>query len=210
MTFELLCATLIALLFGVAVCLNGYRWFIILLPIFGFFFGFLLGAETLQAIFGIGFLATITSWIVGFIVGLVFAVLSYLFYIAGVAILAGAFGYSLGVGLMHLIGLDFGFLVWLVGIVVGIAVAAVTLLFNIQKWVIILITAFGGALTVVGSLLFAFGGIGVDSLVKNPVMMAVKSSPFWMIIFLALGILGVVAQYYNNRDYVLEVPEDRF
>jgi hypothetical protein len=210
MTFELLCATLIALLFGTAVCFNGYRWFIILLPVFGFFFGFFLGAETLQAIFGIGFLATITSWIVGFITGLVFAVLSYLFYIVGVAILAGALGYSLGVGLMHLIGFDFALLVWVVGIIAGIAVAAVTLLFNIQKWVIILITALGGALTIVGGLMFAFGEFGVDALVQNPVLMTVRSNPLWMISFLVLAILGVIAQYYNNREYVLEVPENRF
>jgi hypothetical protein len=36
-----------------------------------------LGAQTLQVLFGVGFLATITSWVVGFIVGGLFAVLSY-------------------------------------------------------------------------------------------------------------------------------------
>ena len=105
MGFELLCMSIIALLIGVAVCFNGYRWFLVLLPILGFFWGFGLGAQTLQALFGIGFLSTVSSWIVGLIVGLVFTVLSYFFYIVGVAIMAGSFGYSLGVGLMGLFGL---------------------------------------------------------------------------------------------------------
>ena len=88
MSFALLCMGLIALLVGLAVCFNGYRWFLILLPIWGFFFGFGLGAQTLQAILGVGFVATVTSWVLGFLVGLVFAVLSYLFWIVGGAAVA--------------------------------------------------------------------------------------------------------------------------
>ncbi len=56
MGFELFCATLIAIILGLVVCFGGYRLFLILLPIWGFFFGFFLGAETVQVIFGIGFL----------------------------------------------------------------------------------------------------------------------------------------------------------
>ena len=42
-----------------------------------------------------------------------------LFYFAAVALIGGALGYAVGVGLMEAIGLDFGFLVWAVGIVRG-------------------------------------------------------------------------------------------
>ncbi len=83
MTFELLCAALIALLFGTVVCFGGYRLFLLLLPIWGFFFGFGLGAQTIQLLFGQEFLATITSWVVGLVVAILFAVLSYLFYAVG-------------------------------------------------------------------------------------------------------------------------------
>ena len=111
MAFELFCATMIALLFGLAITFGGYRLFLVLLPIWGFFFGFALGAETLQILFGIGFLATITSWVVGFIIGALFAVFSYMFYIFGVAILAASLGYGLGVGLMAWIGFSSVFLI---------------------------------------------------------------------------------------------------
>ena len=145
MGFELLCMSLIALVIGLAVCFNGYRWFLVLLPILGFFWGFGLGTQTLQALFGIGFVSTVSSWIVGFIVGLIFAVLSYLFYIVGVAIMAGSFGYTLGVGFMGLIGIDLGILSWIVGVVAGVIAAIATLVLNIQKWVIIALTSLGGA-----------------------------------------------------------------
>ncbi len=106
--FALACAGLIAFLFGLALCFSGYRLFIILLPVWGFFFGLWLGAESLQALFGVGFLATVTSWVVGFIVGAIFAVLSYLFYVFAVALAAGSLGYYLGVGLMEAIGIKHG------------------------------------------------------------------------------------------------------
>src|SRR3954466_3169465 len=98
--FALMCMSLFALLFGSILAFSGYRFFLFLLPIWGFFFGFALGAETIQAIFGTGFLSDVTSWVVGFFAGLLFAVLSYLFYFAAVAILAGSLGYTLGVGFM--------------------------------------------------------------------------------------------------------------
>ena len=120
MGFELFCATLIALMLGLVVCVAGYRLFLFLLPLWGFFFGLFLGAQTLQALFGVGFFATVTSWVVGFIVGAIFAVLSYLFYAVAVALIAGSLGYGLGAGFMHLIGLDWGLIVWLVGIVVAV------------------------------------------------------------------------------------------
>ena len=209
MAFESFCGALIALLFGVAIIFGGYRFFLILLPIWGFFAGFVIGAESMQALFGVGFLATVTSWVVGFLVGVIFALLSYLFYIIGVALLAGSFGYALDAGLMGLIGVDFGFLVWAVGLVVGVAVAAVTIIFNIQKWVIIAITAFGGAGIVVGVLLSALGKLPTSALVQNPVRVALQDSPLWLIFFLVLGVVGVVAQVSNTKNFVLEAPENR-
>jgi hypothetical protein len=108
-------------MFGAAVAFAGYRLFLFLLPVWGFVAGFLLGAQTLQALFGTGFLSEVSSWVFGLIVGLLFAVLSYLFYIVAVAVLAGTFGYALGVGLMGALGIDFGLITWLVGIVLAVS-----------------------------------------------------------------------------------------
>jgi hypothetical protein len=204
MTFELFCMGLIGLLFGLTLVFGGYRLFLFLLPIWGFFFGFALGAETLQVIFGVGFLATVSSWVVGFIVGAIFAVLSYLFYFIAVALLAGSFGYGLAVGLLTAIGLDFGFLVWLIGLVAGIAVAAVVLFLNIQKYAIIVITAMGGTGVIIYILLAAFGGFTPAELLMGPVRLALQNSFWWLLFYLVLAVAGVVVQIMANRSFTLE------
>ena len=97
--FTFACAGVIGLLFGTLLTFAGYRFFLFLLPIWGFFFGLALGAQSVQALFGVGFLATVTSWVVGFVVGALFAVLSFVFYAFAVAIIGGSLGYVLAVGL---------------------------------------------------------------------------------------------------------------
>lgn len=209
MGFELFCATLIALAFGTLVCFGGYRLFLFLLPIWGFFFGFGLGAQSIQAIFGDAFLGTVTSWVVGFIVALIFGVLSYLFYIFGVAIVAGSLGYAIGAGLMHAIGLDLSFLVWLVGIIAGAVVVVVTLLFNLQKYVIVAATALGGAAIAIGTLLVGAEGLAMAQSVENPVQALLSGRPVWTILFLVMVVAGIVVQIRSTQVYYIEPYENR-
>ncbi len=202
--FALMCGGLIALLFGMVLAFAGYRLFLVLLPIWGFFFGFGLGAQAIMALSpNDAFLATVTSWVVGFIVALVFAVLAYLFYIAAVAIISFSLGYSVTIGLLLAIGLPLagGFITWIIAVVVGVVLALVVLRFNIQKVVIELATAFLGAGAIVGVFLALFGGLPASQLVQNPVAAALKASPFWMIVFIILGIVAFAAQYVNNRAW---------
>ena len=77
-TLEGLLLGALAIGIGLAFAFWGFRVFLVLLPIWGFFAGFLLGANGVQYIFGEAFLATATGWVVGFLLGLLFAVLSYL------------------------------------------------------------------------------------------------------------------------------------
>ena len=123
MTFQIICVSILALIIGALALLAGYRLFLLLLPIWGFFAGFALGAQATVMLFGGGFLATVTGWIIGFVVGIIFALLSYLIYIVGVALLSAAFGYFLGAGLM-LLFLDPGLIVTLVGLAGAVVMAA--------------------------------------------------------------------------------------
>jgi hypothetical protein len=204
MSFELLCMGMIALMFGLALAFLGYKLLWIVLPIWGFFAGFYLGAQTIQVIFSTGFLATVTSWIVGFLVGAIFAVLSYLFYFLAVAILSGAFGYGLAVGLLQAIGLDMGFIVWLIGIIVGVVVAVLVLRFNIQKYAVIVITAIGGTAVIIYTLLAAFGDLSPVELLGNPVRSAIQDSFLWLIFFLVVAGAGIFVQIVSNRTYTVE------
>src|SRR3954447_3577196 len=135
---SLACTGMIGLLFGAVLAFSGYRFFIFLLPIWGFFWGFGLGAQSIQAIFGNGFLSDISSWVVGFFVGLLFAVLSYFFFAAAVAILAGSMGYALGVGIMvGIFGGNLDILTWIVGIVVAMLFVVGVFALDLYKWAII-------------------------------------------------------------------------
>ena len=140
---------LFAVFLGAAILLAGYRFFLVMLPIWGFFGGLWLGAYVVTLIFGTGFLATTTGLVVGFVVGIVGAVLSYLFYMVGVLIIAGAFGGSLASGIMGALGFDPGLIMAIVSIVAALIAAGLTLLLNLQKLVLIVLTAMAGAVLVV-------------------------------------------------------------
>ena len=144
------------LFLGSLVAFAGYRLFLILLPIYGFFFGLSFGAHSVQALFGDGFLSTTTSWVVGFFAGLLFALLSYLFWAFAVALMAGSLGYGLVAGFFGLFGADLNFLVWIVGIVVGIVFAIAAIVLNLQKAIVIVSTALIGGWAIVGTFLFLF------------------------------------------------------
>ncbi len=208
MTFQLICTAILALIIGVLALLAGYRLFLLLLPIWGFFAGFALGAQATVLLFGGGFLANVTSWIIGLVVGLIFAVLSYMIYTVGVALLSAAFGYFLGAGLM-LLFLDPGLIVTLVGLAGAVIMAFLVLAFNIQKPVLEFITSFGGATAVLTGILLLFGRIPFESLGDNPVRLVREDSIFWMIAWLVLGFVGFAIQITSNRTYVIEPPENR-
>jgi hypothetical protein len=188
---------------GAALCFVGYRIFLVLLPIIGFFAGFWLGAEVVSIIFGTGFLATVTAWIVGFLAGLVVAVLSYLFYLLGVALVAAAIGAALGSGFMAALGFDPGFLTAIVDLAAAIVAAILTLVWNLQKYVIIALTAIGGANALLLSVLLLIGKVSLESLrtAGTSIKPILQDSWFWLIVWLVVAIVGIVVQIRLNRDY---------
>jgi hypothetical protein len=204
---QVLCASILALLLGLAALLAGYRLFLLLLPIWGFFAGFFIGATVITLLLGDGFLVTVTGWVVGFILGLIFAILSYLFYFIGVAIVAGSIGYALGAGLIYAIIPDANLIAFVVGLISAIIVAGITLVLNLQKWVILTITAVGGSTAILTSILLFFGRIELTDLGTNPVQPVIQDSWFWFIFWILLAAIGIAAQSATTQAYVLEAPD---
>lgn len=206
-TLSVLCAVVIALLFGALMAFGGYRLFIFLLPIWGFIFGFTLGAQTMQALLGTSLFADATALVVGFVVALIFAVLSYLFYFLAVAIIAFSLGYGATVGLWTMIipNPTFDFIVWLVAVVVGVIVAVATLRFNIQKYVIIIATGFGGAALVAMTLLGGVAGASIANALNAPLRTMLAGNPLVTILFFVVAIAGIAFQWQANRNW--EVKE---
>ncbi|MGW8319417.1 MAG: TM7S3/TM198-like domain-containing protein [Candidatus Promineifilaceae bacterium] len=201
MAFEILCMATVALLFGLVLVFGGYRLFLLILPIWGFFAGFVLGAQTIDYLFDVGLFATVTGWVVGFFVGLIFAVLSYLFYLFAVGVVSFSLGYGATIGILAWIGLDPGFLLWLIAVVVGTALVFVVYRFNLQKYAIIVATAVGGTGVIIYTLLVLFNGAIAVSLLQNPIKLAIDNSFWWLLFFLVVAGLGIAAQIQANRTF---------
>jgi len=194
----------VVLFISCLVAFGGYRLFLILLPIYGFFFGLAFGAHSVQALFGDGFLSTTTSWVVGFFVGLCFAVLSYLFWAVAVAIAAGSLGYSIVAGFFSLFGADLNVLVWVLGVAVGIVFAIAAIVLNLQKAIVIVATAMLGAWGVVGTFLLLFEPGNPGTLAEGGVKLLLDDHPLFFLVFAAVAVFGAAFQFRVNRGYEIQ------
>lgn len=204
MFFQTVFVSLLQLLFGLVVCFAGFRLFVILLPLWGFFAGFLASAEAIQQLFGGGFLATVSSWVFAFFIGVLFALTAYLFYYAAVALLAVIVGYELGAGLMVGLGISSGFLQFIVGLAVAAAFTAAVILLNLPKVFIVTLTALAGASMALTGILLALGRVSLTELQWGLVGAFVRSSWLWSLVYLAIVAMGVVVQMLVPEGYSLE------
>jgi len=202
-------AVLFATIMGAFFLLWGYRVFLVMLPIWGFFAGFWLGAAGVSLFLGQGFLVTVTGWVIGFILGVIGAVLSYLFYGAFVVIVAAMTGAGLAAAILTALGITSGWLIALVAIISAVAVAAATLLLNLQKYVIILLTSLGGADLIVigGMLLFGFLTLSDAQGGGNLLTPVFKESWLALLAWLALTVAGFISQVRANRSFTFERDE---
>ena len=201
--FEMFCVTMISLLFGLLLVFGGYRLFLLLLPIWGFFFGFGLGAQSMTMLFGEAFLGTVTGWVVGFFVGALMAVLSYLFYFVAVGVVAASIGYGIGIAIMGWIGSGASFINWVVGLVLAIALVVLTYMFNLQKYVIIIGTTLLGAGLIVATFLVGPEQIDLVRLAENPLGTLLANHWFYTLIFLTLLVAGIIVQSRINKSYTI-------
>jgi hypothetical protein len=105
---------------------------------------------------------------------------------------------------MSALGFDPGLIMGIVAIVSGLVAAGLTLILNLQKYVIILLTAAGGAGLIVLSGMLIFGQVSMTELQSgaNFLRPIFEGSWFWSLVWLALAIVGIVLQIRTNRTYV--------
>lgn len=198
---------LLGILIGLAFTFWGFRLFLVLLPIWGFFAGFLFGAYATTALLGDGFLATTLGWVIGFVVGLVFALLSYLYYWFAVVFVGASVGYAGGLGLLHWLGNGGDNLMGLLfGIVGAIIVAAVVVILRVPKYLVILLTALGGAFGAVTGLALILNQVTLDELRGGIVgsLAQVNDLP-WLWGLGAIILAGVGAAYQIRLTAMAEV-----
>jgi hypothetical protein len=210
---EVLVGIVLALI-GLAVCFFGLRFWFILLPVFGAITGFVVGARLMQDLFGTGFLSTASSWIVGIIVGIVFALLSYFVWYAGAIIMAGAVGASLFTGILQaIIHQPWGVVHFIVAVIGAIVFAAGALLLNLPIYIVIVNSALGGATLAVAGLLTIIGTIEVVELANGATVAVIDETTgglswLWVLAWIVLAAAGI---YYQLRSVnEIRLPEQKW
>jgi hypothetical protein len=212
-TLEGILLGLLAIAIGLAFCFYGFRVFLVLLPIWGFFAGFLLGANGVTALFGDAFLATATGWVVGFLLGLLFAVLSYLYYWIAVILLGGALGYQLTLGVLQWISPDFdGFIAFILALIVGAIFAVGFFILHMPAVLVIVATAIGGAGATVAGVIVALGLVGHTNLEVGVfgIYQTHDLSIIWLIAAIALAFAGAIYQTRTVATLSAAITQDQY
>jgi hypothetical protein len=189
---------IVAIVVGALIAAYGARGFYLLLPLFGFVVGFLLGAQVVAALVGDGVFATVLSWVVGFIVAVGFAALAGLWWWAAVLILFAVVGFDIGSGLLIAIGVDPGLLTWLAGVVVAIAFAVVAIVADAATLLVVAVTALGGAAYAVAGLFLVFGQVTTDALKDGP-LGSLAGHEIGIVLWLVLAAAAFGFQYFDTR-----------
>jgi len=177
-------AALLIMAGGVIACIAGYRLFRIVLAIYGF----VLGAVIASSIVG----PTNTLGMIGAALGggLAGALILVFAYFAGIALAGGALGALLShASWTQLAGGEPPAL-----LIVGAAVAGAIAAMFLQRYVIIISTAFGGAWTIVVGLMSIAGGRSgnADVWILYPGMPG--ESRWTVLAWAALGVAGTAVQ----------------
>lgn len=190
---------LIAMGLGALWCFFGWRFFLLLLPLWGLLVGFNVGTEAVTAIFGDGTFATVTSWAVGFVLALVFAVLSWFWWYFAVALLGASVGFALGQAAWGLIGSDTGLIAFVLGLVVAAVFGIGILALNVPRLLVIVLTGLGGAAAILAGWFILTGAIPADNIRWVMVGKEITDSWFYLIVWAVIAGAGMIAQ--------LKVPE---
>lgn len=213
MSLDTLAIALLAVVIGMAFCFAGFRFFLILLPIWAFFAGLLFGADAVTQLFGEGFLAQATGWIVGFVIGIAFAILSYLFYWIAVVLLGATVGYAAAAGVAQWIGLDANWIVFLVGIAGGIVLALATVVLRVPKYLVIVLTGLGGATAILAGVFLIFGLVKLNELqfgVMAATLHVVSDNVIWLVVWGVLVAAGIVVQVMSTPAMEIDRAEYRY
>ncbi|MFL5758898.1 MAG: DUF4203 domain-containing protein [Thermomicrobiales bacterium] len=199
---------LFALILGLGVCFLGFRLFFIMLPIWGFIAGFFIGAEGFAAIFGHGFLSTVTGWVLGFFIGLLFAVLSYLFWYLGAIIAAGSVGASLGSGLMAAFNVNTDWVIFIAAAIGAVLLAIIAIVLFLPVYIVIVSTAFLGATAVTSGIMLIFNQVDKESFHWGSTMAMINDSWFWLLLWAVVAAAGMVYQLMSIST--VKLPDDRW
>lgn len=193
---------------GITLVTAGLRVFFAMLPIVGMVTGFFAGATLITNWLGDGFLATVTGWLVGLVIGVLFALVSYLWWYAGALLAAGASGALLFSGIFSAFGMNGGILLTSIAVAGAILFIFGALVLNLPVYIVLVNTAILGSYMVIGGLLLILNRVDVEEFDWGVARAAAHDSWFWWLVLVALSVFGIFSQLQIiNR---ISLPDEKW
>ncbi|HYO43456.1 MAG TPA: DUF4203 domain-containing protein, partial [Candidatus Limnocylindrales bacterium] len=207
MSIEGILIGLLGIALGAAFCFAGFRYFLLLLPIWGLFAGFVTGAAATAALLGEGFLGSVIGIGVGVVVAIVFALLSWFYWWGAVVVIAGTLGFAITQAILEVIGFSAdGFLTTLIALAGGVAVAVAALAVNAPKYIAIFLTAVAGASWLTAGVALMLGVVKTTDLDQGPLAALYQSSGIlWILLWAGLAIAGIIAQVQMTKRWEQDI-----
>jgi hypothetical protein len=189
---------LLAIAAGALFCFRGHLAFRLVIPIWGAFVGFGVGAGLVASIGGDAFLQTAVAWIVGAAVAAVFALLAYTFYEVAVAVAMGSIGFSLGASLMMALDVSWTWLIVLAGVALGVLLAAAAIAADLPMILLSVLSALAGASAITTGAMLLTGTLDTRHFSDESVTTR-AGDPGWYVLYAVLAVAGIVVQARSAR-----------
>ncbi|TNU73940.1 DUF4203 domain-containing protein [Miniimonas arenae] len=184
---------ILSVLVGLFMCFRGYVALRVVIAVVGAFAGFLLGAAIVAEVTPDGFLGTTLAWIGAIVGALLLGGLAYAFYQVAVVLGMASIGFAIGSGLSAALGVRPDWLVWVIGAVAAALLVVVSLATDLPAFLLVWLTAFGGANTAVTGVMLLVGVVTLDDVTSGA--LPDDLGWWWAVGALVLGVVGVVVQW---------------
>lgn len=191
---------LLAIAVGALFAFRGYFAMRVIIPIWGAFAGFMLGAGIVSSASNDGFLRSVLGWVIGVVLAALFALAAYLYYEISVAIAMAGIGFALGTSLMVALGVTWSWLIIIVGVAAGILLAAIAILGDLPTVILVVLTALAGASTIVAGLMLLVGAVNTGDFESVSTTQRLDDDWWWYAIYVVLAIAGVVIQIQRTAQ----------
>jgi hypothetical protein len=143
----------------------------------------------------------VLGWILGIFIGLLFAVIAYLYYEVAVVLAFGSIGFVIGAALMTALDIDWNWVIILVGVAVGLLFAVMAIVAELPMLLLVILTAIAGAISVTGGLMLWFSDLETEDFNSDAVIDRVDDSWWWWLIAFGLAVVGIVSQMRTIADF---------
>jgi len=191
---------LLAIAVGALFAFRGYFAMRIIIPMWGAFAGFMLGAGIVSSASNDGFLRSVLGWVIGIVLAALFALAAYLYYEISVAIAMAAIGFALGTSVMVALGVTWSWLVILVGVVAGVLLAVIAIIGDLPTVILVVLTAMAGASTIVAGVMLLVGAVETGDFESVATTKVLDDDWWWYAIYVVLAIAGVVIQIQRTAQ----------